>query len=157
MLRGGNDAALRSQEYGMRFAALLLLLLFPASSFAAQQVNPTDDSDIRVTVNIVGERVGIASSFYVEATLSDAWAVMNDYDHAADFVSTLEFSRIVAHEDNAIQVEQRGTARLGPFSFPFESVRRIELYPFNRMESVMIRGTMKEYRNTTLLNAEGAG
>jgi len=157
MLRGGTDPALGRQEYVMRSAASLLLLLFLAPSFAAQQGDPTDDSDIQVTVTIVGERVGITSSLYVEATPSEAWAVMTDYDHAAEFIPDLELSRIVAYEDDAIQVEQKGTARLGPFSFRVESVRRIELFPFTRIESVMIRGTMKEFRGTSLLNAEGAG
>ena len=93
----------------------------------------------------------------MEASPREAWEVLVDYDHAVDFISDLDYSRIVAREGNTIEVHQKGKATYGPLSFPVESVRKIRLTPFTGVESHTIRGTMRKHDGTTLLTAEGTG
>lgn len=148
----------RPSASAVRHAKCLpVLLLLAALCLPAARAQPVEDRGIEVGVEFAGELVTITASFHVEATPREAWEVMVDYDHAVDFISDLEFSRIVAREGNAIEVHQKGKTRYGPFSFPVESVRKIQLTPFGRMESRTIRGSMQKLDGTTLLNAEGAG
>ena len=141
----------------IRHIGILAALLFGALFAPAAQAAPPDDADIAVDVEIVGDLVKITSSFHVEASLREAWAVITDYDHAAAFISDLEYSRIESYVDNTLYVHQKGRARVGPFSFPMESVSKILLTPFGRMETRLIRGTMKSSEGTTLITVDDAG
>ena len=116
-----------------------------------------DDEHIDVRVEITDGLVTIDSSFLVKATPQEAWAVMTDYDRAVEFVSDLQTSRILKREDNVLYVYQKGVTGFGPFSFPVELERKILLTPFEKMESHMIRGTLKKQQGTTRLVPEGAG
>lgn len=141
----------------MRNVPFLLLLLFAPCFSAAQQVDPGDDSDIAVTARDDGDIVHIDVSLYVGVSPREVWAVITDYDNAKKFISDLEYSHIEVRDADAIYVHQKGTAKLGPLRFPVESYRRIQLVPFERMETRLISGTMKKMDGRILLKAEGAG
>ena len=135
----------------MRHATFFLSVLFAAICARVADAARPDTSDVEVDVEIVGEVVRINSSFHIDASPREAWAVMTDYDHAANLISDLEYSRIEARDEHTLYVHQKGQAKHGPLSFSFESMRKIQLIPVERLESHLIRGT------TTLLAAEGRG
>jgi hypothetical protein len=56
-----------------------------------------------------------------------------------------------------VVVYQRGRASRGPFTFTFETVRRIRLRPFEEIEGKLLSGTMKKSEGVTRLVAEGKG
>ena len=130
---------------------ILGLLLVNASLCAAIP----DDQDIDVKVAKSGDVVQVDVSLRVNAARNEAWKVLTDYDDMVRFVSTLESSRIVRRAGNELDVAQKGKIRFGLFSFPFNSVRRIELEPYREIRSVLIEGDMANSRFTTRLVEEG--
>jgi hypothetical protein len=140
---GGRDVAL--------VVVLLAGLCFPLNAA------PLDESGINVRIDVAGDVVKTAASFYVDVSPRDAWAVITDYDHAADFLSGLESSRIESRQGNTVTVYQKGASRHGPFDFSFESVREVELTPFQKTQSHLISGSLRMLDTTTLIEPEGAG
>lgn len=139
-----------------RCAGALLAAAFciaHAEPAAAQNIG----QEIEVQVEITGDLVRIDTSFHVEATPQEAWAVMIDYDGAPAFISDLEASRVLSREGDTMRVYQKGKAKFGPFSFPVESVRDIRLMPFEGMQSRLVSGSMKQLDVTTWLAREGSG
>lgn len=128
-----------------------------AAALCLAHAAPASEQDIEVQVEVVGDLVRIDTSFHVEATPQEAWAVMTDYDHAAGFISDLDASRVLAREGDTMRVYQKGKAKFGPFSFPVESVRDIRLAPFESMQQHLVSGSMKRLDVTTRLAPEGSG
>lgn len=127
------------------------LLLVSAAIYAAVP----DDRDIDVTVAKAGSELVVDVALRVNAGRNDAWRVLTDYDDMVRFVSTLETSRVIRRTGNELDVVQKGKIHIGPLSFPFDSVRRIELVPFSEIRSFMIEGDLANSRFTTRLLDEG--
>ncbi len=127
------------------------LLLVSAVIFAAVP----DDQDIDVKVVKAGSDLVVDVAFRVNARRSDAWRVLTDYDDMVRFVSTLEESRVVRRTGNELDVVQKGKIHFGLLSFPFDSIRRIELEPFSEIRSFMMQGDLANSRFTTRLLDEG--
>ena len=134
-----------------------LLGLFAALCLSVSYADPASAQDIEVQVDIVDDLVRIDTSFHVDATPQEAWAVVIDYNNAAGFISDLETSLVLAREGDTMRVYQKGNAKFGPFSFPVESVREIRLAPFESMQSHLVSGSMKRLDVTTRLAREGSG
>jgi carbon monoxide dehydrogenase subunit G len=127
------------------------LLLVNASLCAAVP----DDQEIDVKVAKSGDVVEVDVSLRVNVGRSEAWKVLTDYDDMVRFVSTLESSKIVRKAGNELDVAQKGRVRFGLLSFPFATVRRIELEPYHEIRSFLIEGDMANSRFTTTLVEEG--
>jgi carbon monoxide dehydrogenase subunit G len=130
---------------------LFVLLLANASLCAAVP----DDQDIDVKVAKSGDLVEVDVSLRVNVDRSQAWKVLTDYDDMVRFVSTLDSSRIIRKAGNELDVAQKGKVRFGLLSFPFATVRRIELEPYHEIRSFLIEGDMANSRFTTTLVDEG--
>ena len=137
-----------------RRSFLLWLLVLPAAT--AWAVQPEDDG-IAVTVRRQGEVITVHTSAYVPVPPQQVWAVLTDFDHMTEIIEDLEMSRIVGHAGNKVIVQQKGKAARGPLSFSFESVREIELKPYEEMRGHLISGTMKKSDGVTRLIPEGEG
>ena len=137
--------------------AQTLLALLAALWLSVAHAEPTSEQDIEVRVELEGELVRIDTSFHVEATPQETWAVMTDYDRAVGFISDLDASRVLARDGDTMHVYQKGKAKFGPFSFPMEWVREIRLAPFESMQSHLVSGSMKRLDVTTRLAPEGSG
>jgi hypothetical protein len=83
--------------------------------------------------------------------------VLTDFNHMVGLVPNLESSRIVSRSGNVFLVEQRGKADFGPFSFPFESLRQIELLPDGRILGQALSGSTKYMRSELRVQALGGG
>jgi len=130
----------------------LLLLLFAATAHA----EPQQDEGIEVKVQVAGENVIVDLSFVVPATRQQVWAVLTDFDHMDDFISNVKESKVISVAADITKVFQRGSAKYGPISFPFESTREMRLKPFDKIQSHMISGNMRKMEGTTQLVDEGA-
>jgi hypothetical protein len=130
---------------------ILGLLLMQASLAAAAP----GEQDIDVTVRKDGRLIDVDVALRVNATGEEAWRVLTDYNNMVRFVSSLESSTIVRQEGTELEVAQKGTVHFALLSFPFESVRRIELEPVHEIRSYLIEGDMKSSRFTTRIVDEG--
>jgi hypothetical protein len=113
--------------------------------------------DIQVDVALHGELVVVDARFSVAATLGEVWGVLTDFDGMAGFISNLRSSAVVARSGNTLQVEQKGRADYGPWSFSFDTVREIHLTPTHEIRSRLVHGSMKKLDGTTTLTADGDG
>lgn len=131
-------------------AALFATVLARAPSIAAAGAT----ADIVVRASLDAGRVTIAVECPVHAPRAVAWEVLTDYDGMARFVSNLEESVVRLRFGDRLQVFQKGKATRGPFSFPFESLRDIELVPPVEIRSTMVSGDTMPASFTTRI--EGA-
>ncbi|MFA7269044.1 MAG: SRPBCC family protein [Sterolibacterium sp.] len=125
-----------------------LIWLLPAGAEAAP------GADIEVAVRVDGETVHVDVNFLVQATPSEAWAVMTDFGHMQDFISNLTSSQELSRDGNLVVVAQKGKASAGPFSYEFDSLREFRLTPFEQIRMRQLGGSMKMFKGTTLLAAE---
>jgi ribosome-associated toxin RatA of RatAB toxin-antitoxin module len=72
-----------------------------------------------------------------------AYEVLTDFDKMAGWVPNVRESRIVARDGNTLTVEQKGTAKFGLLSFPYTSVRKMQLDPPRTIEATQLQGSMK--------------
>jgi uncharacterized protein YndB with AHSA1/START domain len=92
----------------------------------------------------------------VPATPAEVWNVITDYDGAERFITNLKSSTIDSRNGNTWVVSQEMVARVGPFSTTINTVRELQLTPFELVQSRMIRGNMKRADAITRVVTEGA-
>jgi polyketide cyclase/dehydrase/lipid transport protein len=133
---------------------LVAMSVAPAIGPAAAA--PTDTgADIDVRASKDGEFVVVDVDMTVRASQHEVWNVLTDYDHMADFVGNLQASAVIARTGNTVDVMQKGTARYGLLSFPFESVRRVRLTPQREIRSRILTGDMAGSEIVTRINPDG--
>jgi uncharacterized protein YndB with AHSA1/START domain len=135
----------------MKFYSMVLivsLIHFMTPSSLAEQLQ---EDDVDVKVQIKSENVIVDLTLVIAGTRQDVWEVLTDFDHMANYVSNLKESKVVSNSGDTLNVYQRGAAKYGPITFPFESTREIILTPFDKMQSHMIRGNMTKMEGTTEL------
>lgn len=115
----------------------------------------SSDHDIDVTIAKDGQLIEVDVTLRVNASRDDAWRVLTDYNDMVRFVSTLTSSTIVRQDGNELEVAQKGKVQVGLLSFPFKSLRRIELEPYQEIRSYLIDGDMKTSHFTTRIVGEG--
>ena len=123
----------------------------PAHSGAEQE------KSIAIEVNKNGSMIVVDATVILAATPHETWAVLTDYDHMVRFLHNLQFSKIIEGAVNKIQVAQKGKATYGPLSFSFDTVREVELKPYQEIRSRVISGSIKQGSGTTRLIPEGSG
>ena len=137
-----------------RYLLLIAVSLFCLFAFHA---NADADKAIDVGVRIQDDEVIVDVTCHVRATPQEAWAVMTDYDHAADFISNLDKSVILSRTDEMLVVSQKGRMGYGPFSVPIETVTEIHLTPYAKMQGRMVSGNMKKNESMTRLIPDAGG
>ena len=135
------------------FTTFLLTLCIFSLCFA----DTPQDNSIEVVVEQSGETINITTNSYVLATPQETWAVLTDYAHMAEFLPNLQSSQIISAPGESLRVEQKGTTRFGLLHFSFESVRQVDIKPYDTIESHAVSGNMRKLDGTTQLTQEGAG
>lgn len=130
--------------------ALALALLAVAAHAAAP-----DARGIAVAIHREGVAFVVDVDLTVDATPQQAWDVLTDYDHMAQFVSNLTMSRIIRRAGDSLEVAQTSRLRFGLIDLHFDNVREIEFVPLREIRSRLVRGDMKASAFTTRLVAEG--
>lgn len=146
-------AAIRNGKGVRRFLCLLFLAFCQIQAHAGNR----QDKDIEVDVSVNDGTVIIDSKFRVAATPQEAWTVLTDFEHMADFISNLESSKVLGRSGNKVQIEQKGKAVHGLLSFSFETVRELQLTPFEKIQSRVLSGNLKKFDGVTRLSADAAG
>jgi uncharacterized membrane protein len=136
--------------------AMLLVAMSGMLAIAPTGAAPAGtDSDIDVRASKDGETVVVEVDLTVRASQDEVWSVLTDYDHMADFIGNLQSSAVIARTGNTLDVMQKGTARYGLLSFPFETVRRVTLTPQREIHSRIMSGDMTGSEIVTRINADG--
>jgi ribosome-associated toxin RatA of RatAB toxin-antitoxin module len=127
----------------------LIATLLAAHAAAAYPATEDQDIDVKVVNN--GSTMQVDSELRVRANPRLVWDVLTDYDHMQRFVSTLKISSIEKRSGNQLQVTQRGEVQFGLLSFPFTTVRQIELVPYTEIRTSVIDGSMKSSQFVTTI------
>jgi len=117
-------------------AALCLMALLSLST-------PAQTNSVQVDVVHRGEVIVIDVVLVAPVPVREAWAVLTDFNEMSRFVPDLESSRIKSRTGARLTVEQRGVARWGPFAQQFETVREVELVPYERVTSRVVSGSLR--------------
>ena len=111
--------------------------------------------DIAVSVDRQGGLFIIDVDLPLEATPEEAWAVISDYEHMAEFISNITHSRVLSREGNTLRVEQKGRASRGIFSVSFENVRDVVLDPPTQIRTRLVSGNLERAESLTRLEPRG--
>ncbi|GAA4020177.1 SRPBCC family protein [Actimicrobium antarcticum] len=136
---------------------LLSVLLMAGTATTALAAIDDNESPVVVHVSKHGDLITVDADFSVSVPPRQAWEVLTDFDHMSRFISNVTFSAVTARQRDKLQVTQKGAAQRGPLSFSFDSVREIELKPFEKITTHLLSGNMKQLDGTTLLSASEVG
>jgi uncharacterized protein YndB with AHSA1/START domain len=114
------------------------------------------DQDIAVQVRKERSAFEISFEFTVPATVEETWSVLADYEHMAQFVSSIDSIRIVSRNGNRLEVAQQSHGNVGPIHISVDGLREIELTPPREIRSHLVKGDLKAADFTTRLVDEGA-
>jgi hypothetical protein len=137
---------------GLRVPTLLLAFFLATSAAAAsdapiRSIDIAQDSDAYVA-NVV---------MFAPVPVGVAWEVLTDFDHMAAWVPNVRESKVVAREADTVTVEQQGVAKFGLASFPYTSVRQLQLDPQRTVRSTQIKGSMRRLESVMTLMPDGKG
>jgi hypothetical protein len=130
-------------------AIALLLAQVPAPA--------SSPGDQGITVHVRKERstFEISFEFTVPATVEETWNVLADYEHMAQFVSTIDSIRIVSRDGNRLEVAQQSHGNVGPIHISVDGLREIELTPPKEIRSHLVKGDLKAADFTTRIVDDG--
>ena len=137
------------------FAASLALAVALVAWPPADARAAADTSDIVVHARKDGATITVEVACPVDAPRAVVWDVLTDYDRMPKFIANLEGSAVRMRMGDRLQVHQKGRASRGPLTFPFESVREIELIPQTEIRSKMISGDTMPASFTTRIEVAG--
>ncbi|HTQ75259.1 MAG TPA: SRPBCC family protein [Burkholderiales bacterium] len=132
---------------------LAALACFASAGVSAQGKGPVRSIDVAQTDDGYVATVVMAAA----VPLSIAWDVLTDFDNMAKWVPNLKESKIVSRDGNVMTVEQKGTARFGLLSFPYTSVRKMQLDPQKTIQATQVSGNMKRLMSLMKVSADGTG
>lgn len=135
----------------LRFLLFAIVLLLAPFTGAAD----TRNDDIEVRIDRQGSRFIIDIDLPLSATAEEAWAVITDYDHMADFISSITHSRVLSRDGNRLRVQQKARAGRGIFSMSFENVRDVELTPPTEIRTRLVSGNLEDAQSLTRLVQRG--
>ncbi|NTV69901.1 MAG: hypothetical protein HGA71_07120 [Azonexaceae bacterium] len=138
-----------------RFFALFFLMFGLPVLAAEPPAGGLADDDVEVDYRDGTYYATLA--FLVAASPAVTIDVLTDFNHMVGVVPNLLSSQIVSRKDNVFVIKQRGKADFGPFSFPFESLRQVELLPDGRILGRALGGSTKHMRSELRVQAQGRG
>lgn len=141
---------------GPAIAAVVRARLAALTAFAAVAAfmpGAFADTEVRIEVVRKGDLFTVHAFLFAPVPPRDAWAVLTDFDGMAAFVPNLSESRVTSRSGERVTIAQKGVARFGPLSYPFESVREVELFPFEAVRSHNVGGNVSRVDSTTRLVA----
>lgn len=155
----GNSSALAEVDTRKEKASLGTIqdVAMGATSMPPGKPDPVEspDKNIHVKVRNDGEQVKVDATFVVPVSPQQAWLVFTDFDNIPDFVSGVVASKVNDRYGNRLRVSQKGVTRYGFIGFSFETVREVNLLPFQRIHERMLSGSMRKMEETTQFLPEG--
>ncbi len=95
------------------------------------------------TASQLGETITVDATLTVEVPLDTVWEVLTDFDHMTAILTNLTLSEVLSRNGNLWIIRQKGVAKYGVLSFPFESEREVRLEPMKRILARNLTGTLK--------------
>lgn len=138
-------------------AALSRPLLCLACLLLLQNAWAYADEAVKVQVVQDGQAVVVDMHMHSIASVREAWSVLTDFAHMPSFVPNLKSSKVLETHGNLLKVQQQGSAKHGWLSFDFESLREIELIPYEQINSHSIGGSVSQMNGVTRLVADASG
>lgn len=117
----------------------LLLALLPGIGWSAA-IESLDMSEPAIQINDQNGTMVMDVTYRVPVSPREAWAVLTDFENMPGFVPNLESSRVLLRNGNLIQVEQKGSVRLGLLPIHYESTRQIETTPYQSIRAHTLSG-----------------
>ncbi len=103
-----------------------------------------------------GSTFAIDADWSVAANGDEVWAVLTDFDHMAQFLSSVDASRVINREGNRLEIVQKSHANAGLLRLSLENTRAIVLTPKRDIESHLLKGDLKSSDFTTrIVDAAG--
>jgi carbon monoxide dehydrogenase subunit G len=129
------------------------LACLAAHAFAQDKPNPVRSVD--VTQN--GDT--FVANIVMQAPVSPkiAWDVLTDFGNMEKWVPNVRESKIVTNNGNDLTIEQKGTAKFGLLSFPYTSVRKMELEPEKSILATQVSGSMQKLVSLMRVSPDGSG
>jgi ribosome-associated toxin RatA of RatAB toxin-antitoxin module len=109
-------------------AAIGLVLTWAPAPAAGDPRPPT------VTVESRNSVSGVVGRFDVAVPPAAAWGVLTDYDHIADFVSSMRASAVVSRAPGALTVRQEAVVGAFPFRRTAHLLLNVREQPDHRIE-----------------------
>jgi carbon monoxide dehydrogenase subunit G len=111
------------------------------------------------SIDIVQNNDGYVANVVMFAPVAPniAWNVLTDFDNMHKWVPNVRGSKIAARDGNVVTVEQKGVAKFGLLSFPYTSVRRMQLDPQNTIQSTQVSGSMRRLVSLMKVSPDGGG
>jgi carbon monoxide dehydrogenase subunit G len=132
-------------------------VLFAFGCSFATPLSAADKRDLDVSVEIVDGEIRADVSLFVRATRQRVWEVINDYERAPEFMRGLQESKVISRSGDRLRVFQRDQFRFGPFTFPVETIKDVQLMEPFRTVSRLVSGSIKKYEAMTDLVSEAGG
>jgi uncharacterized membrane protein len=133
------------------FLAAITFIVSPAFAFAA----PSGGRDIAVDVERDGNAFTVAAELTVAASTDEVWDVLTDFDHMAQILSNVDFSRVANRNGKRFEVIQKSHGSAGLIHVSLDSVRAVELTPKREIQSHLITGDLKSSDFTTRIAKKG--
>ncbi len=121
-------------------------LLLPLVLFVSAQA-----AEITVQASRNGDALEVVAVAEFDGNLARTWQVLTDYGRLAEYVPSLEVSRVISRDRDSAVVEQKGAARMLFLSYPINTRLAVTEHPYKRVESRAIAGNFREMRNTYTL------
>jgi hypothetical protein len=112
---------------------------------------PAQGAEVTVHATRNGDALEVVAVAEFEGEIGRTWQVLTDYGRIAEFVPSLQVSRVISRGLNSAVVEQRGEARLLFFSYPINVRLAVTERPHERVESRAVSGNFREMRNAYVL------
>jgi carbon monoxide dehydrogenase subunit G len=134
-----------------------LPLLVLASALAWGAVHAAEDvpDPVAVTIARESDHILITAEFRVPVGVRTAWAVLTDFEHMHQFLPGLRESHVIAQTGNQLTVQQKGESTSAPLAMEYESLRVIELRPYQSIRSRTLKGSLGTVEGLTRLTSEG--
>jgi Polyketide cyclase / dehydrase and lipid transport len=139
----------------LRLIATCSAVLFSVGTQVALSAPAVNQPPVTAKASKSDEKISVEARFTVRAPIKAVWAVLTDFDHMTSFLPNFEFSKIVERDGDRWQVTQKGKQSFGLISIPFDNLRQVILTPYTRIESHLIRGSLKQSDGLTMLIDKG--
>jgi ribosome-associated toxin RatA of RatAB toxin-antitoxin module len=128
-----------------------------ANALLAWAVSAAAAEDLSVETTRRGPAVEVRAYALLEATHATVWGTVTDYDRLAQFVPGMRSSRIVAHRNGDLVVEQHGETRFLAFRHPLDVTLLATARPPDAVEVRLLSGNLKRLDGVYRLEPAGPG
>jgi ribosome-associated toxin RatA of RatAB toxin-antitoxin module len=126
----------------------LFCLFFCAGQLYAADALP---SPIEIHTAEQDGHIVLNAQFSARVSKALAFTVLTDFDHMAEFLPNMAFSKITSRNAQHLTVKQQGQLQIGFISVMLDSEREIELKPSDEINARSINSTNGTFKSQMLI------